>query len=508
MNIANILEYNAKHKGSNIALIHDTEPEPKTLRYEELNERSNRVANHWLSTNISKEDRVAILVHNCNQYFECLFAAAKIGAILVPLNIRLGPGEVGYILSHCEPKSVVYNHEYEDVLVRATEEHYICEEYLCTDPTNWLKAKEYEQVLSDSSSSDPEVESPDIDDIFMIMYTSGTTAFPKGAMLSNGNLLWNSLSYVLQWSYSEEDVNLCVAPSFHIGGLGAMVFSNLHVGGKVVLHEKFDPKRALRAMEQYRVTNSHLLKVFFDPILQEDLSQYNLESVRLVMASVAPIEEKYLRKWMNHCPGVVMFGMGMTESCSAYAWTLDSQDLFDKPGTLGQPIIHTDVKLVDDNGNEVKVGQPGEIILRGPNVFKGYYKSEEENKAAFRDGWFYTGDTAYADEDGFLFFVDRKKDMIKSGGENISSLEVEQMLCRHPKIEDVAVVGVKDDRWIEAVKAYVVVKPGSELTMNEITDFCKKTLAGFKTPKYVEFIEFIPRTAIGKIQKNILRRKG
>ncbi len=499
--IGDWLSYHAQHHSQREALVVDDQ----RWNYGELDDRCNRMANVLGARGVGKGDRVALLLLNGNAFIETLFACAKLGAIAVPINFRLSPAEVGFILDDCGAQVLVYHTclapRVEPIRQTTALVHGL---YVGGDGTPMAGDEDYETTLAHVDTPLPAVPvTPD--DPHLIMYTSGTTGRPKGALLNHGNTTWNAFNLLLsEAGLSTRDVVLTVAPLFHIGGLNVHTLPALYKGAKVVLHPHFDPAETLRLVEREHVTTLFLVPAMWLAISQlPDIDHYDLSSLRVLMSGGAPcpitVIEFFQKRGFRF-----LEGFGMTET-APIACVLDSHDTLGKNGSGGKPVTHVPMRIVDAEDQDVGHGEAGELILRGPNVFVGYWNLPEATAEAFRGGWFHSGDLARQDEEGFFYIVDRIKDMLISGGENVYPAEVEQVLYRHPSVREAAVIGVPDSKYGEVPLLVVVLKEGTQLTLEEMSTYCEGKLAHFKIPKYLVKLEALPHTATGKLIKTKLR---
>ena len=469
--------------------------------FSELNGRANRLANAMRKLGVEPGDRVAMLALNEPEYFEMLFGLGKIGAILVPINYRLAGPEMQFIISDCEPKAMVFGAEYTEI-VDSIRNDIPVKDYLTlsSDPTQW--AASYETVVGSASTEEPETASGG-DDTWTILYTSGTTGRPKGAELTHQNFFWYSVNFVATLTGSG-DTMLVALPLFHIGGLAAVPMA-IHRGQCIVLLKSLDPQRFLELIQEEKVTSFGSVPVLLDFLkLVPDFEKYDWSSVRVILVYAAPVPVTLIKEYADS--GIAVRQLyGMTECCTGTV--LDADNALSKAGSCGRPFMHTDVRIVDDQGNDLGPEVKGEILMGGPGVMKGYWKRPEATADTIVDGWLHSGDIARMDEDGFYYIMDRKKDMIISGGENIYPAEIEDSLLEHPKIADAAVIGYPHETWGEAVKAIIVAKPEETLTQEELIAWCQGKIGRYKIPKAVVVTDAIPRTPTGKILKTELREK-
>ncbi len=481
------------------------------LTYRELNERVNRVANALADQGIRKGDRVAIMTRNCPEFVETYLAAGKMGAVTVPINYRLAPGEVEYIVSNAEASALLFEDEYAEVTEHArSKRHGMLNVCVGDAPSGFLS---FANFAGRGAPDEPEEDVTE-EDLSLIMYTSGTTGFPKGAMLTHRNVLANTVNMLLTDHSSEADKVLVACPLYHLAGF-APLMCHLYIGASSVLLHQFDPVDVLEAIQRERATYSLLVPAMINFCTQvPEIDSYDLSSMRIIAYGAAPIAVSVLKE------GLAKFGCrflqyyGLTESSPMLTRLLPEDHIPDgKPAEVerlksaGKPIVNVDVRVVDEQDREVPVGVVGEIIARGANVMRGYWNMPGETARTMRGGWLHTGDLARVDEDGFIYIVDRANDAIISGGENIYPAEIERVIDNHPSVLESAAFGVPDERWGEAVMAAVVLKPGEIVAAEDIIAFCKENMASYKKPKYVEFIDALPRNASGKILKRVLREK-
>lgn len=473
------------------------------LSYRQFNERINQLANGLTNLGIRKGDRVNVLLLNTNELLETLFACAKIGAIFVPINFRLSADEVEYIIRDSSGSVFIYDERLVQIAEaldnRIEHLHFIIQ--VGSSHDNHMV---YEQFLAEQSNEEPNHDIA-LEEPHMMMYTSGTTGRPKGALLTHSNTVWNAINALVDISVESDDITLTVAPLFHIGGMNIFTTPTLYKGGTVLLQDQFNPIDILKAIEQEKVTTLFLVPAMWLAVTQvPNFDEYDLSSLRLNVSGGASCPITVIEFFQKR--GIPFIeGFGLTETAPFVA-VLDSENSIRKNGSVGKPPIHVDIRIVDENDNDVELGKVGELLVKGPNVFQEYWNKPEETKEAIRNGWFYTGDLSKFDDEGFLYIVDRKKDMIISGGENVYPVEVEQVLYRHPSIKDVAVVGYPDEKWGETVKAFVVPNDGdSSIDLAEIESFCNDKLARFKIPKRLKVIDELPRNATGKVLKTVLR---
>ncbi len=480
--------------------------EDHPLTYQEVNRRTNQLCHLLLIKGIKKGDRVSVLLYNCYQYIEIFFGLSKLGAILVPLNWRLAGPELEFIIQDSGSQYLIFEPEFEGVIhsirpnLNVPSGNYFVIGAPCPD---W--AVDYEKNLSGQPIQEPLVDrSVGDEDPHIIMYTSGTTGIPKGAILSHRKTFFNVLNAEMIYHLTFKDRLIVSRPMFHSGGLLVESAPILYKGGTLILKKRFRPYEILEAVRKYRVTLLELPATVYQFILRDcDLTQYDLSSIRCFFTGGERIPVALLKEYQKR--GIIISQIfGQTESSTITF--LSSEDAVKKIGSVGVPVFHGEVKIVDKEGKEVPPGEVGEIIVSGPTLMSGYWNRPDLTAEAIREGWLYTGDLAKKDEEGYFYIVDREKDMYISGGENIYPAEIEKVFFTHPKVFDIGVIGVPDNQWGEVGKAYIVLKPGEAMTKEEALQFLRGKLGKYKIPKHVEFVGELPKTASGKIQKFVLKK--
>lgn len=475
-----------------------------TLSYAELQDHIERMSNVLSSGGVITASRVGYIGFNDLSFVIVLFATARLGATFVPLNYRLSGAELAFIISDAAVHTLIADdaHFKEIDGVRSV---LPCKRYIHQSGgvPGWESA---DALMSMNGSVGHASVAVAADDVAVIMYTSGTTGHPKGAMLTHGNFWTNNLNEILVWDMTSADVTLNFAPMFHVGGLLCTSMATLVVGGHLILQRGFEAGAAMQAIEAYRVSVTFGVPAMLLFISQHpDFEHADLNSLRLVAVGGAPVPEPLLRLYA--AKGIpVHQGYGMTEATCMVSF-LSADRAKDKLGSCGKAPLLSEIQIIDPEGHSVvQPGLPGEICIRGANVMKGYWNQPEVTLQCFtQDGWFRTGDVGYFDEEGFLFICDRLKDMVISGGENIYPAEVESVLYDHPDIAEVAVVGAPDARWGERVVAVVALKPGRTLTLEMLQAFAEKRLARYKLPRELRLLDALPRNPTGKVVKSRLR---
>jgi len=472
------------------------------VTYAALDGRARQLAAGLRTLGVRPGDRVAVLMLNCVEVLEVLLACTHLGAIFVPINFRLSQDEIAFILDDATPELLIFHQAFAPV-VEPLRGRTRVPAWAQADGAPAPGALPYAALRGDAASFHPEAVSSGAP--ALMMYTSGTTGRPKGALLSHANLLWNNIQMLLACPARDDDLNYNAAPFFHIGGLNVLTGPLLYRGGATIIDDKFDPVRALETIAREKATCAFMVPAMWAALSQvPTFDQYDLSSLRYTICGGAPCPLPVLEFYAAR--GIAFReGFGLTETAPIVC-LLSAEDGIRKTGSVGHPAPHVAVRIVDDGDRDVPEGEPGELLVRAPNLMIGYWNRPEETAVALRGGWFHTGDLARRDAEGFLYIVDRKKDMVITGGENVSPIEVEQVLFRHPDIADVAVVGVPDARWGEALIAVVVLRPGAPApTADDLRAFCEGKLAHYKIPRGVRALDALPRNATGKVLKHELR---
>lgn len=476
----------------------------KRFTYKEMNRRCNRLANALRDHGVRPGDRVASLLMNGHEQLELIFAVAKLGAIFLPINYRLTVPEIEYIIDDSGSRSLFFHDEFRHLAEGVSELKNFDNFIYCGNARACDDDADYEAFIA--SGDDSEINaSVGADDVALLMYTSGTTGRPKGAMLTHAAHAANVYHTTQRLPIHADTVALGVAPMFHIGGTSVIVLPTLFQGGTVVTLPEFDPIKVLEATEQERITGLFCVPSMWQMIVDElDKKDFDLSSIEFLMTGAAPTPLKILAYFKER--GLDIYeGFGMTEMAPLVT-ILDKWDCERKNGSVGYPAFFVDVRTIDDEGNDVGPNNVGEVVCRGPNMLKGYWNKPEATADALRGGWYHSGDLGYLDDEGFLYIVDRKKDMIISGGENVYPAELEQTMYQNDAIAEVAVIGVPHEKWQEVPAACVVLKEGAALTENELIEFCNERMARFKVPKAVYFLDELPKSGAGKILKTELRK--
>jgi len=484
------------------------------LTYQQANERINQLVNALRSLGIGKGANVAILLHNCPEFLETLFACFKAGIGTVPLNFRLHPKECSFIIDNSEAVAVVLGDDFRESLYALRGEMPRVKYYICvTDPLEGML--HYETLLKGQSSDfiDVDVER---DDLAWLFYTSGTTGQPKGAMLTHHNLMTMTMNFFADMSpLGPEDVILHAAPLSHGSGLYSLPNVAKGAANVILKVKSFEPRLVFETIQRRKVTNMFMAPAMIKRLITSpEVDKYDLSSLKCVNYGGAPIYVEDLKGAVKKLGQVFVQLFGQAESPMTISYLRKEEHLLEgteeqmkRLTSAGIPRTDVEVRIFDENDNELPPGKMGEIVVRGDVVMKGYWKNPKATAETLRGGWLHTGDLGIMDERDYVYILDRAKDMIISGGENIYSREIEDVILQHPAVHEVAVIGVPDETWGEAIKAIVALKKGQKATEEEITNFCKLHLASYKKPKSVEFIDEIPKNPYGKVLKRDLREK-
>ncbi len=506
MNIATVIERWADRYPDREALVCGD----RRSTYGELERRVERAARIVGSLGIRKGDRVAMLMDNSIEFLEVYFALTRLGVWCVPLNTRLTTDELTYFLNHSEALGVVYDIAYEPAVRSCAARCPALAHFISVGGSAWSDALDYDgAVPAGGEVVRPGEDEAGLDDVQAIMYTSGSTSQPKGAVLTNGNWLWNAMAMISTLSAENLRINACAVPLFHTAGVQTNTFPTLVVGGKVVIIPTaggFDAAVLARAIETEKVRFVYMAPTMWSAVAKlEDLDSYNFESLSLPLAAGGVVAGTTVRRLAEVLKEPLLYAYGLTEAAPLVS-VLTRDDAPKYPGSVGKPAITVDVRIVDDSSQDVPAGEVGEIIVRGPNVFRGYLNNPDATAQGLRDGWLYTGDLGRFDDDRALYFIDRKKDMIKSGGQNVYAAEVEEVLTQHSDVVQASVIGLPDEKWSEIVAAVVVLRPGSATGERELIEHCRARMASYKKPQRMIFVEELPTLATGKVDKVTLRR--
>ena len=493
---------NRARRDSNLEAIYE-HASGRRFSYTELNGRSNQVAHALRSIDVAHGDRVGLLLMNGTEFIETFFAVAKIGAVNVPLNWRLVADELEFILDDAGVTVLLFSQEFSEVVaeLRSRGDKTQISSWIQVEAEPIDGAVSYEDWMSSASSDEPQLEGGD-DDLAFIMYTSGTTGLPKGVMHSHDTVLWANITNATTADMQHYDRFLNALPLFHVGALTPVVTS-VFVGGSITLMKAFDPAASWDLIRDEKINTTLMVPVMLQfMLLTYDAENHDTSTLRNVISGAAPVPVSLIETYTEM--GIEIHQVyGLTETCGP-ACIISSEDAVERAGSTGKAFTFTEVQVVDDNGNPCEAGEAGEVLVKGPHIMLGYWNRPEANAEALVDGWLKTGDVATMDSEGFVTIVDRVKDMLISGGENVYPAEIENVLLAHEKINDAGVIGIPSKKWGESPLA-VIVRADDSLSEQDVMDHCVGKLAPFKTVKAVEFIDVIPRNASGKILKRELR---
>ncbi|MFZ3035196.1 MAG: fatty acid--CoA ligase [Parvibaculum sp.] len=501
--VADITRYQARVNGRAIAQIF----EGRETTYAELDERANRVAQGLIAEGMKPDTRIGFIGKSSDRYFEMLYGAFKAKAVVVGVNWRLAPPEVAYVLNDAKTEMLFVGAEFYDIVGHVLAQCPSVKRVIALDgghPT-WTSFDDWRDSFPDT---DPHLADAPDDDVIQL-YTSGTTGHPKGVQLVNANYVGILEGGVkagwANWSVGE--VNLVCMPLFHVAGVNIGIIGHAHGATNVILKD-VDPVLILKLIEQYKINIAFMVPAVILFLLQQPaIKNTDVSSIRQILYGASPIAEDVLRQAQDTfgCDFIQLYGLTETTGSATHLPPHAHDPALGKLRSCGIVNPDTEIRIVDENGKDVAQGAVGEILIKGTSLMKGYWNKPEATKDSINEGWFSSGDAGYFDAEGYLYIHDRVKDMIVSGGENVYPAEVENALFGHPAVADVAVIGVPDDRWGEAVKACVVLKPGETADATDIIAFAKTRIAGFKVPKTIDFVEALPRNPSGKILRRELR---
>jgi len=477
------------------------------LTYDELNARCNQTANMLNDAGVRPGDRVAILLMNGSEYLETFFAIAKIGAVAVPLNWRLVASELGFILKDSGAKTLIFAEEFAGAVKELHEGG-----AAMTDLERWTYvgspanqpefAENYADLNQGVSTAEPAIGAAD-DDLLYIMYTSGTTGLPKGAVHTHNTKAWACINILASAEMRFKDRFINGLPLYHVGALLPATVA-VYAGQTSILMRAFDPVRAWKLITEENATSMLAVPAMLNFMLQvPDYDKFDTTNLRWIMSGAAPVPVTLIEAYQKL--GIDIHQVyGLTESCGP-GCIIGSDDAVARAGSTGRAYFHTDIRIINEEGGECDPNEPGEVLIRGKHNMKEYWNRPDATKDTLKDGWLYTGDIAIQDEDGFVYIQDRVKDMVISGGENVYPAEIENVILSHPKVKEVGVIGQESEKWGESPFAVVVAEEG--VTAASVLEHCHGKLAPFKMPKGVAFIDEIPRNPTGKMLKRILREQ-
>ncbi|MCU1368109.1 MAG: o-succinylbenzoate--CoA ligase [Ilumatobacteraceae bacterium] len=499
LSFVRVLEHHAMRTPDRPFAVH----EGRSVTYAEMVSWGGRLAGGLREAGVGAGDVVGLLSYNSIEFLATIVATNHLGAIAMPINWRLAAPELRYLLEHSQARVLVCDEACVALADDAIGEMSDAPARVCVSADGvdgWQRFADLER------ESAPDRVAVLGDDIHRLMYTSGTTGRPKGVMLSHANLAWKNLAHVTEFGFTGADVGLACGPLYHVGALDLITTSMIAVGATTIIHRAFDAASVIDEIERSEVTAVWLAPAMIRAVLDEPgVSSRDLSSVRVIIAGGEKLPIPYIERLRETFPSAWLAdAYGLTETVSGDTF-LDRDSTLSKLGSVGRSCLFLDLAIWDEDGNALVAGERGEVVLRGPKVFAGYWRDPDATAAAFRGGWFHTGDIGVQDDDGYLYIVDRLKDMIVSGGENIASSEVERVLYEHPAVLEAAVIGRPHERWGEVPVAAVVLRPGTAASADELIEHCRTRLAKFKVPTAVSFIDALPRNPSGKVLKRELR---
>ncbi len=503
LNIATVLRESATAKPDKpYVLVNDL-----SFTYAQVDEISGRVASALLATGLTRGDKVAVQLPNLPQFLFTYFGLMKAGLVMVPLNPLLKATEVAYHLQDSDAKVLITFELFAEEAAQGAVQVEGLTTYVVNLPGNDVRpegTKHYDELYFAEDTRD--IVPTDGDETAVLLYTSGTTGKPKGAELTHLNLYMNCTVAGELFAFRDDDIGIAVLPLFHVFGLSSVLNVTTRYGGTMVLIPRFELEPVVDAVEKHRATIFSGVPTMYFGLLSMDTSGRDLSSLRVGVSGGAAIPGEVIRGFEEKFPGcVILEGYGLSESTSTTTFNVNAEQR--KVLSIGKPIWGVNVQVVDEADKPLPPGQDhvGEIVIRGHNIMKGYYKNPEATATAFQDGWFHTGDLGYADDDGFLYIVDRKKDLVIRGGYNVYPREVEEVLYGHPAVVEAAVIGRADPKLGEEVVAFVALGPGADVDPAELVSYCKERLAAYKYPREVRVVPSLPKGATGKILKKELR---
>jgi acyl-CoA synthetase (AMP-forming)/AMP-acid ligase II len=502
MNWFGVLEHHARRTPDKPLAVFGDE----VVTYRAMEEWAAELAAGLHTRGVGAGDVVGLLSYNNTEFLTTIFAANYLGAIAMPINWRLAAPELRFILEHSGARALVCDRDLVGLANEATNDHdgdLVRVSLTNEEIAGWERFAD----LAAEPTPPPRAQAEG-DDLHRLMYTSGTTGRPKGVMITHANLAWKNYAHITEFGFTAADVGLACGPLYHVGALDLISTTMIAVGATTIIHRVFDAERVVDEIERSRVTSVWAAPAMVRAILDvASVEQRDLSSVRVIIAGGEKMPIPYIERLRSTFPSAWFAdAYGLTETVSGDTF-LDRESTVSKLGSVGRACQYLELDIWDEHGKSLPAGERGEVVLRGPKVFKGYWRDPDATSAAFAGGWFHTGDIGMKDDDGYLYIVDRLKDMIVSGGENIASSEVERVLYEHRSVLEAAVVGRPDDRWGEVPVAFVVTSSPAAATAEELVEHCRRQLAKFKVPKDVVIIDALPRNPSGKVLKRELRNR-
>ncbi len=507
MHAADLLSKRAELTPDRVALVELESGQRYT--YAQLNQRANRLANFMQNQlGVQTGDRVSILAKNSITYIDLFYGLPKIGAIFAPFNWRLTAHEIRYMVNDLEPRVLIVESEFAPTLEAMRGEIQV-EHLVSLRGAEIGNAIEYETGITAAANTEPERPTGlDLESPYCILYTSGTTGNPKGAIIPHRQILFNCINTVVSWGITEDDISPVYTPLFHAGGLFAFLTPILYIGGRIILARDFEPEESMRWILEEGCSVILGVPTLFQMWMDSDFfDQADFSKVHFFISGGAACPPQLMQVWRERKQIIFRQGYGLTE-VGANCFSMTDEDSEPKSGSVGKPIFHSQMRVVNpETGQGAPIGEAGELLIAGPHVCSGYWRKPEATAKTIVDGWFHTGDMAHKDADGFFYIDGRYKDMIKSGGENIYAAEVEAVYREHPAVQDAALIGKAHEKWGEVGLMIVVLENGGTTSEAELKEFCRSKLARFKIPKEVIFAESLPYSAYGKVEKTKLRER-
>jgi acyl-CoA synthetase (AMP-forming)/AMP-acid ligase II len=490
----------------------------KRISYSELSERVNRLANGLANLGVIAGDRVATMQVNCNEYIEAYFASAKLDAVFVPLNFRAIPDEIEFMVKDSGPKVFICGSRYMPMMDTLKPNLPSLEHLICLDGANQEGWINYDELIIDSLPDEIFPSSND-EDLTMLMFTAGTTGSPKGVMLTHESFSSYILNNVSPAELDVEEKNILTVPLYHIAGVQAVIAA-IYGGRTLIIQRQFEPAEWMTLVQTERANRAMMVPTMLKMLMDhEDFEEYDLTSLQVITYGAASMPLEVIKMAIRKFPDTYFINaFGQTETAATITMLPPEDHILEgteeeieiklnRLTSIGKPLPDVDVKIVNEEGGDVDVGDTGEIVASGGRLMKGYWNQEAATAQALRGGWLYTGDLGYFDEDGYIYLSGRAKDFIKRGGEMVSPEEVEQILHSHPMIDEAAIIGIPDLSWGERVRAIVVPKPGETIDEKEVIEYCRSRMSGFKRPESVIIVDELPRNPLGKVLKRVLREQ-
>ncbi len=513
MNVSEFLGISAAIVPDRTALVF----EEKRTTFDELQSRVNRLANALRSLGVGAGDRIAIVQVNTDSVVETCFASARIDGVFVPLNFRARAEEISFMIRDSAPKALLVGSRYLDLIDSISDDLDSVERFITLDEPRdgWLS---YSDLLDNADDEDMWPATAE-DDLSVLLFTSGTTSYPKGVMLTHNSFASYILSHVTPADPEVAERNILTVPLYHIAGMQAMI-SAIYGGRSLIIQRQFEASQWMELVETESVDRAMMVPTMLKMLMDhEEFHQRDLSSLSVITYGAAPMPVEVIRRAIVEFPGVQFINaFGQTETAATITMLPPDDHVLDgspeeverklkRLASIGKPLEDVEVRIVNEHAEDVTIGETGEIVARGQRLMKGYWRQESSTEETIKDGWLYTGDLGYWDDDGYIFLAGRARDFIKRGGEMISPEEVEQVLHSHPDIEEAAIIGVEDIDWGERVRAVVVAKSGHSVDEGEVIEYCRQRLASFKKPESVVVVDELPRNPMGKILKRLLREE-